>query len=84
MERCKFTREFTREAVKLIDERGVTVVDTSRYLGVHGTVLRRWGQECAVGSGDHRNIIWGTVELEGDCDSTHEALGARRRTANGS
>ncbi len=43
MERRKFTREFKLEAVKLITERGVTVVQASRDLSVHGTVLRRYG-----------------------------------------
>jgi len=48
MERRKFTREFKLEAVKLIQERGVTVAQAARDLGVHGTVLRRWVQECAA------------------------------------
>jgi transposase len=48
MERRKFTREFKLEAVKLIRERGVTVAQASRDLGVHGTVLRRWVQEWAA------------------------------------
>jgi transposase len=42
MERRKFTREFKLEAVNLIRERGVTVAQASRDLGVHGTVLRKW------------------------------------------
>ncbi len=42
MERRKFTREFKFEAVKLIKERGVSVAQASRDLGVHGTVLRSW------------------------------------------
>jgi hypothetical protein len=42
MERRKFTREFKLEAVKLNKERGVTVAQASRDLGVHGTVLRNW------------------------------------------
>ena len=50
MERCKFTREFKLEAVKLVRERGVTVAQAARDLGVHGTVLRRWVQECAADS----------------------------------
>jgi transposase-like protein len=50
MERRKFTREFKLETVKLIQERGVTVAQASRDLGVHGTVLRRWVQECATDS----------------------------------
>ena len=116
MERRKFTREFKIEAVKLIQERGVTVTQAARDLGVHGTVLRRWVQEsvadaaqafpgqgqmkpeqaelarlrreviklkaerdilkkAAVGSGDQRNTIWGTVELEGDRHGTYGASG---------
>jgi transposase-like protein len=42
MERRRFTREFKLEAVKLVTERGVTVAQASRDLGVHGTVLRNW------------------------------------------
>ena len=48
MERRKFTREFKLEAVKLIRERGVTVAQAARDLGVHGTVGRRWVQEYAA------------------------------------
>ena len=36
MERRKFTREFK------LEERGVSVAQASRDLGVHGTVLRNW------------------------------------------
>ena len=50
MERRKFTREFKVEAVKLVRERGVTVAQAARDLGVHGTVLRRWVQEWAADS----------------------------------
>lgn len=42
MERRKFTREFKLEAVRLIKDRGVTVAQAARDLGVHGTVLRNW------------------------------------------
>ena len=45
MERRNFTREFKVEAVKLIQERGVTVAQAAQDLDVHGTVLRRWVQE---------------------------------------
>jgi len=48
MERRKFTREFKIEAVKLITERGVTVAQASRDLGVHGAVLRRWVKDSAA------------------------------------
>jgi transposase len=42
MERRKFSREFKLEAVKLIRERGVSVAQASRDLGVHENVLRKW------------------------------------------
>ena len=42
MERRKFTREFKLEAVKLVRERGVTMAQAARDLGVHDHVLRRW------------------------------------------
>jgi transposase-like protein len=42
MERRRFTREFKLEAVKLIRDRGVSVAQASRDLGVHGTVLCNW------------------------------------------
>jgi transposase len=48
MERRTCTREFKVEAVQLIRERGVTVAQAARDLGVQGTVLRRWVQECAA------------------------------------
>ena len=47
MERRKFTREFKLEAVRLIKERGVTVAQAARDLGVHGTVLRSWAKAFA-------------------------------------
>jgi transposase len=42
MQRRKFSREFKLEAVKLIRERGVSVAQASRDLGVHENVLRKW------------------------------------------
>lgn len=42
MERGQFAREFKVETEKLIQERGVTVAQASRHLGLHSTVLRRW------------------------------------------
>jgi transposase len=42
MERRKFSREFKLEAVKLIRERGVSVAQAARDLGVHENVLRKW------------------------------------------
>jgi hypothetical protein len=38
----KFTREFKLEAVRLIQERGVSYVQASQDLGVHVSQLRDW------------------------------------------
>jgi transposase len=37
-----FSREFKLEAVKLVRDRGVTVTQASRDLGLHVNVLRKW------------------------------------------
>jgi len=37
-----FTREFKLEAVKLVSERGVSIAQASRDLGLHANVLRKW------------------------------------------
>ena len=42
MERRKFTREFKLEAVKLIRERGVSVAQAARDLGVNDGMLYSW------------------------------------------
>ena len=48
MARRTFTREFKLEAVKLVRERGVTMAQAARDLGLHGNVLRRWVREYAA------------------------------------
>jgi transposase len=45
MQRRKFSREFKVEAVKLVKERGVSVTQAGRDLGVHENVLRKWVKE---------------------------------------
>ena len=40
--RRRFTREFKVEAVKLVTERGVTVAQAARDLGIHVNSLRAW------------------------------------------
>ena len=42
MARRRFTREFKREAVRLIKDRGVSYAQASEDLGVHPTQLRHW------------------------------------------
>jgi transposase len=45
MSRRRFSREFKIEAVKLIRERGVSVAQAGRDLGIHENVLRKWVKE---------------------------------------
>jgi transposase len=42
-----FTREFKVEAVKLVRDRGVSVAQAARDLGLHENVLRKWVRDMA-------------------------------------
>ncbi len=42
--RRTYTPEFKAEAVKLVTERGYSVAEAARSLGVHQTLLRSWKQ----------------------------------------
>ena len=42
MQKRKFSREFKLEAVRLVKERGVAVVQAARDLDLHENVLRKW------------------------------------------
>ena len=50
MTRRQFSREFKLEAVRLVKERGVSVVQASRDLDVGEGILRRWIKEPDIGS----------------------------------
>ena len=43
-----FTREFKVEAVKLVRNRGVSVAQAARDLGLHENVLRKWVRELST------------------------------------
>jgi transposase len=45
MERRKYSREFKLEAVNLVRERGVVIVQAARDLDLNHNVLRRWLKE---------------------------------------
>ena len=42
MGRRTFTKEFKVEAVRLVRDRGVSVAQAARDLGVHENVIRKW------------------------------------------
>ena len=42
MRRRKFSREFKLEAVRLVQERGVSLMQAARDLDLHERVLRKW------------------------------------------
>ena len=48
MLRRKFSREFKLEAVRLVKDRGVAVVQAARDLDLHENVLRKWVREFAA------------------------------------
>ena len=54
--RRRFSQEFKFEAVKLVRDRGVSVVQAARDLDVHENVLRKWvrtmGSAVLTGSAD--------------------------------
>ena len=45
--RKTYTREFKLEAVRLITEKGYSIAEASRNLGVEYSVLRRWKKQLA-------------------------------------
>ena len=51
MTRRQFSREFKLEAVRLVRERGVSVVQASRDLDIGENILRRWIKELAADPG---------------------------------
>ena len=48
MARRIFSREYKLEAVKLIRDRGVSVAQAARDLGVRENLLRRWARELSA------------------------------------
>jgi len=61
MARRQYTREFTLEAVRLIKERGVSVVQAARDLEVGENVLRRWAKQV---SGDPQHVFPGQAQMK--------------------
>lgn len=68
--RRKFTEEFKREAVRLLDEPGVTCAQIARDLGINANMLSRWRREL---TGD------GSRAFRGHGQSRDEDLTAVRR-----
>ena len=63
MERNRYAREFKLEAVRLVKERGVSVAQASRDLGVHANVLREWVRAFAA---DPEQAFPGRGEMKSD------------------
>jgi transposase len=45
--RKSYSREFKMEAVRLITEKGYSIAEASRNLGIEYSVLRRWKKQLA-------------------------------------
>lgn len=71
MQRRIFSREFKLEAVNLIKERGVPVVQASRDLDVAESVLRRWVRDLTENPNRHFRVM------------VRELLSSRRLTGFG-
>jgi len=54
--RRQFNREYKVEAVRLVTDRGVSVAEAARDLGIHDNLLRRWVKEFG---GDARHAFPG-------------------------
>ncbi len=63
MRRRSFTREFKLEAVKLVTERGVSVAQAARDLGISQGVLGRWVREA---SADPKQAFPGRGQMKPD------------------
>ncbi len=61
--RKSYTREFKMEAVRLITEKGYSIAEASRNLGVDYSVLRRWKKQL---SDDPLNAFPGKGKLKPD------------------
>ena len=59
--RKRYSREFKLEAVRLITEKGYSIAEASRNLGVEYSVLRRWKKQLAD---DPQNAFPGTGHLK--------------------
>jgi transposase len=63
MGRRSFSREFKLEAVKLVRERGVSVTQAAKDLGISQSVLGRWVREA---SADPKRAFPGRGQLKPD------------------
>jgi len=59
--RMSYSREFKMEAVRLITEKGYSIAEASRNLGVEYSVLRRWKKQLA---NDPENAFPGKGKLK--------------------
>ena len=63
MGRRVFTREFKFEAVKLVRDRGVSVAQAAKDLGLTQSVLGRWVREAST---DPKQAFPGHVQMKAD------------------
>ena len=61
MERKKYSREFKLEAVNLVRERGVAIVQAARDLDLNHNMLRRWLKEH---DGDSKHAFPGVGQMK--------------------
>jgi len=67
--RKNYSREFKQEAVRLITEKGYSIAEASRNLGVEYSVLRRWKKQLAE---DPEHAFPGKGQLKPDDQKLRE------------
>jgi transposase len=72
--RKSYSREFKLEAVGLITEKGYSIAEASRNLGIEYSVLRRWKNQLAD---DPQNAFPGKKS----CAGSSASLNASKRNA---
>ena len=75
--RKNYSREFKHEAVRLITEKGYSIAEASRNLGVEYSVLRRWKNQLAI---DPEHAFPGKGRLKPDDQQLRDLQRELKRT----
>ena len=57
MPRKRYTREFKRSAVKLVNEQGYSIPDAARSLGVDAANVRGWVEKFSSASAEDGGVV---------------------------
>ena len=80
MGRRTFSPEFKLEAVKLVRERGVTISQAARDLGMHVNVLRKWVRGSCRGRGAGVSGSWASSPDDAEIARLRRELAKPKRS----